>query len=538
MSHMSWLRPCLRIGAAALMLAAMILAIASDRALAQGPQVDTGAPPGVPDARGKIGPALGASGGVSFETSPILDRPLGGRAGPSASRAPVGGLAIQSGNLNQAKPNFKPRTTPPTEIPSYGELDLPEGTGAFVVGEEGGMTLDAAIGLLIQRNLDLIALRFEIPMASADVLTAGLRANPIFYADSQLIPYGRYTNTRPGGPTQEDVNITYPIDVTQKRKARIVVAREAKKVTEAQFQDAVRQSVDGLYGAYVQLAASELTLKYSRAFLAGLVRLRDLYESRLAVGQVGQEKVDALRAQVEMAQLQERQANAALIASRRDLGLMLNFTREQSDAIRIHDNLRNVGELPESLDALVTRALKTRPDLLAFRFGLGRANADVTLAQRNRYSDVYLLVQPYTFQNNTYLGLHSPTSWAVGLTANVPVFNRNQGNIQRAKVNVRQTQVELASQERQVVHDVEDAVRQFDLTRQSVIEIENEVLPASRRVRDVALNRTRAGEANPEEYLEAQRQFNEVVKQYRDALVGHRQDMLDLNSAVAVRLFP
>jgi cobalt-zinc-cadmium efflux system outer membrane protein len=126
----------------------------------------------------------------------------------------------------------------------------------------------------------------------------------------------------------------------------------------------------------------------------------------------------------------------------------------------------------------------------------------------------------------------------VGITANVPIFNRNQGNIQRAKINARQTQVELASQERQVIHDVEDAIRQFELTRQSVIEIENEVLPASRRVRDVALNRLKAGEANPEEYLEAQRQFNEVVKQYRDALIGHRQDMLDLNTAVGMRLFP
>jgi cobalt-zinc-cadmium efflux system outer membrane protein len=517
---------------------AVVLATASTVAVAQGPQIDTGAPPGVPDARNKIGPALGASGGVSFETSPILDRPIGGRAGPSASRAPIGGLAVPSGNLAQAKPAFQPRQMQLPEVPAYGELDLPEGSQAFIVGEEGGMTLETAIGLLIQRNLDLIALRFEIPMADADVLTAGLRANPVFYADSQLIPYGRYTNTRPGGPTQEDVNVTFPLDVTHKRKARIVVAREAKKVTEAQFQDAVRQSVDNLYNAYVRLGSAELTLNYSRAFLAGLIRLRDLFENRLRLGRVAQDKVDSLRAQVELAQLQERQAIAALVAARRDLGLMLNFNREQSDAIRIHDNLRNVDELPESLDALVTRALKARPDLLAYRYGLGRANADVVLAERNRYSDVYLLVQPYTFQNNTYLGLHSPTSWAVGLTANVPVFNRNQGNVKRAKINARQTQVELASQERQVMHDVEDAVRQFELTRQSVIEIENEVIPASRRVRDTALNRVRAGETNPEEYLEAQRQFNEVVKQYRDALTAHREDMLDLNTAVSVRLFP
>ena len=47
------------------------------------------------------------------------------------------------------------------------------------------------------------------------------RANPLIYGDAQLIPYGRYTSQRPVGPTEYDVNITYPVDVSHKRKSRI-----------------------------------------------------------------------------------------------------------------------------------------------------------------------------------------------------------------------------------------------------------------------------------------------------------------------------
>ena len=54
-------------------------------------------------------------------------------------------------------------------------------------------------------------------MAEADILTANLRANPIFYADTQLIPYGHYSFLRPGGPPQSDININYPLDVSFKR---------------------------------------------------------------------------------------------------------------------------------------------------------------------------------------------------------------------------------------------------------------------------------------------------------------------------------
>ena len=53
--------------------------------------------------------------------------------------------------------------------------------------------------------------------------------------------------------------------------------------------------------------------------------------------------------------------------------------------------------------------MDSRPDLLAFRLGVERANADVRLAQANRFSDVYLLAQPYTLQDNRPYGLKSPT---------------------------------------------------------------------------------------------------------------------------------
>ena len=45
-------------------------------------------------------------------------------------------------------------------------------------GPPDGLTLDQAIELLVQQNLDLRAKYLEIPQARADVLTASLRANP------------------------------------------------------------------------------------------------------------------------------------------------------------------------------------------------------------------------------------------------------------------------------------------------------------------------------------------------------------------------
>ena len=103
-----------------------------------------------------------------------------------------------------------------------------------------------------------------------------------------------------------------------------------------------------------------------------------------------------------------------------------------------------------------------------------RAEADVTLAYKNRFSDVYLLYQPYTYQFNGPFGLRNSYSYAVGVTVSAPIFNRNQGNIARSKLNVNQTQIETANLERQVIYDVEEAVREFDLSLQSVIELDRQ----------------------------------------------------------------
>ena len=57
---------------------------------------------------------------------------------------------------------------------------------------------------------------------------------------------------------------------------------------------------------------------------------------------------------------------------------------------------------------LIKKALEKRPDLLACKMRSSRrSEADLRLAKANGYPDVFVLYQPYTFQNNTYLGVPS-----------------------------------------------------------------------------------------------------------------------------------
>ena len=134
--------------------------------------------------------------------------------------------------------------------------------------------------------------------------------------------------------------------------------------------------------------------------------------------------------------------------------------------------------------------------------------------------------------------LPSSRSWAVGATVTAPIFDRNQGNIRRAQVNIEQSRLEMQVIERRVLAEVEGARQEYEVTRAMVERIEQHLLPAARHVRDHSLKLSQEAGGDVNSYLIAQRDYQDLVRQYRDALVRHRRAMLKLNTAVGLRVLP
>jgi cobalt-zinc-cadmium efflux system outer membrane protein len=389
----------------------------------------------------------------------------------------------------------------------------------------------------VRNNLDLRAKAAEIPKAEADILTASLRANPLLYADSQFIPYGGFSDQRPGGPTQYDLNITQPLDLSHKRRARTEVACRAKKVTEAQYQDAVRQAIDNVATAFIDVVAARETLRFSQASLTGLDET--LRTARgLAELNISSTALTDIEVQRETAEVGVLEAEESLGDARRALATLLNLPPAAAESLEVRGRLRGLHPEAPPADALIRMALEGRPDIVAYRLGVRRAEAEVQLARANRLEDVFLLVQPYTFQDNSPSGLKSAHSAAVGVTIPLPLFNRNQGNIQRARITVGQTMTELAELERRVVAEVQRAERAYQVTHAAEQRFEGGILDKARQSRDTTFRLYTEGEADFDAFLNAQRRYNEVVRQYRDTLVRHRRSMLQVNTAVGRRIFP
>ena len=425
---------------------------------------------------------------------------------------------------------------PAASIPAGGPLGVP--ITEEDPGPAEGMTLDQAIEFLIKDNLDLKSKYYEIPQARADVLTASLRANPVFYADAQLVPYGQYTRSRPGGQTQYDVNISYPLDISRKRIFRTRSAVNAQKVTEAQYQDAVRQTIDNLYSGYVDVLQARRTIAFSKAGLDGLNKA--LKDTEALIEGNEKKKSDAIRIRIQRDQAEQQllESEQAYLKAKQALSQILNMPPEIAEAIELRGTLKNPGFSPPPINEMFSIALQNRPDVISYRLGVKRAESDVKLAYANRFQDIYVLAQPYTLQDNTPFGLKSPTSWALGVTVPLPIYNRNQGNIQRAKLNVTQTSVELSSVERQAILDVQVAEREYRTALAAVDRIETKILPDSRFLLKEADRLLKGGESTALDYLAALKDYNDNARSYLDSLVRLRRAELNINTALGQRVLP
>ncbi len=521
----------------------VMAAFACGKAPAQAPTLPTETPQGPSSLPGSNTSAFGnvpGAGGTSFAAPAVGGgQILGGRPGAATPRVPTS-VSTPGAGGNQA-PSASvtaiPAAAPLTEVPLFGTLDLP---AAADEGPPDGLTFDQALDLLIRQNLDLRSRQYEIPLAQADILTAGLRANPIFYADSQLIPYGAYSQKRQGGPLQYDVNISHPIDYSRKRLARLAVASQTKKAVELQYQDAVRVQIGNLAGAYVGALAARETLRYAEAGLKGLDRILAATERLQKFGNRTSADVLLIEAQKGAAEVGVMDAREGLRKAKLALGGYLNIPPEQAEAIELRASLRDSEPPAPPINELTQLALSCRPDVVGYRVGVDVARAGLRLQYANRYADAYVLYQPYTFQNLAYLGNHpGATSWALGVTVPLPLYNRNQGNIERAKLNIEQTKVQLEAVERLVIKEVRDAEQEYLSTRSYLDRLEQTVIPAAKKAMGDSSRLYEEGEtADVTTFLNVQQRYNDLVRLYRDTAVRHRRSMFGLNTAVGARVLP
>ena len=234
-------------------------------------------------------------------------------------------------------------------------------------------------------------------------------------------------------------------------------------------------------------------VRYSQVSVQGLENLHARYQDLYKQGNASLGELNRIKIQLRTAQLGLADAKAAYRKAKLDLGSLMNLTREEVDKMELRGTIYDKLPPPPAVEELRRIALDSRPDIVSYRLGVlrrGRCPAGPRQSLLQPLRAVSTLYLPGQFAlRDEKRGVVCP-----GRDGPLAGLQPQPGGVQRAVLNVTQTQIELSDTERRALVDMEKAVQEYEVSRREVDELSRDVIPAAKQVRDEAFRLLKAGE--------------------------------------------
>ena len=181
------------------------------------------------------------------------------------------------------------------------------------------------------------------------------------------------------------------------------------------------------------------------------------------------------------------------------------------------------------IDDLKALALRSRPDLQATQQGVVAARSQESLAEANGKRDLNV-----TFD---YTHTNGQSSGAFYFNIDLPIFDRNQGEIARTKYAITQAQeLELESAQ-QVLTDVVSAYGNLK-SNDEIIRLYEGYVRQAKESRDISEYAYKRGAASLLDYLDSERTYRANQLAYRQALASYMTALEQMRQAVGTRIVP
>jgi cobalt-zinc-cadmium efflux system outer membrane protein len=375
--------------------------------------------------------------------------------------------------------------------------------------QQSGLGLADLEQMALSNNPTLIQAAAEIRAATARQLQSGLYPNPTVGYQGEQIRGGVQGGGEQGFFVSQDIVLGGKLGLNRK------VFEQEKKQAEVEAEEQrlrVTNSVRMLY--YQALAAQEmLDLRRKLSNLA-----EDAVKTSHQLGNVGQaDQPDVLQAEVEGEQAQL----AVVAAEQKQLrvwrALAATVGKPEMALTHLTGSLE---ELPEdSPERWLQSILQDSPAVKIAQLGVLRAEASLARAKREPIPN--LQVRGGLQQN---LELEATTNRPIGLQGfaeigvQIPVFNRNQGNVQASRADVERAQREV-QRVQLVLRERAAALVQNYLTSRATMERYREsMIPRAQKAYDLYLKSYRGMSAAYPQVLISQRTLFELQTDYIVAL--------------------
>lgn len=403
---------------------------------------------------------------------------------------------------------------------------------------QNGLTVERLIELGGSRRADLLAARQRLAIAEGRLLQAGFRPNPTLDAEFGSPQFL-------GGEAERDFSVgaTQVFELGGKRQKRVAVAELELQQIRAQVLFLERQLAVEIRTAYANALANARQLDVLEKLIAADEEIVRATEARLKEGDVAPLDVNLVKVEADRLRVQEIQAKSDLETQLLQINTLIGA--DVAESIKLAPQAERPPRLDLGLSELTELALTQRADLQAARLAEELGNARINLAQANavpnvagsvRYSRNKQIINfPSAIGGNT---VNQDNALTFGVSIEIPVFNRNQGEIASAAGEKIQAARQREFLETTIKRDVAVAYRKYRAAAEQLVLYATQILPRS----EENLKSIRAaygfGEFAIFEVVNEQRRLTENVTGYNQVLRDYYAALAELEAAIGATIPP
>ena len=315
--------------------------------------------------------------------------------------------------------------------------------------------------LFQKNNLQLIAKKYDVNKAEALLIQEKLWPNPTLTVDNLNLWANKSFETMPnlignyGSKQQLNMELEQLIETAGKRKKRIAIKKAEQEGSQLEFEEVLRQLRLDLRNNLHSIRRLQLQEKELNTVHRLFSQLNEQYKI-----QAGKQHIS---------QVSYFRVNSELIGIQKEL---LDLKTEMNDRIQ---ELRVLTQIPElgvesivfdefSMDKFKTLPSNLKEQALRQNIYLQTLNNEILVSESqlrlekaHRTPNFNLLMNYERGGNvmNNFIGF--------GLNITLPIFNRNKGNIQAAKIQLEQNQVSYSMGQLTLGNEIDKILNRLEI---------------------------------------------------------------------------
>ena len=300
----------------------------------------------------------------------------------------------------------------------------------------GTLTLKEAEQRFLERNLSLIAERYNIDMAQAQVLQAKLFENPVISLEQNVYNRlnGKYFDF--GKEGEAVVEIEQVIHLAGQRNKQVRLEKINKEIAEYQFEEVMRTLRQELNEKFVEVYFLSKSIAIYEKEVNSLQALLGGMKIQQEKGNISLMEISRLESMLFSLRKEKNERENDLLTTRGELNLLLNLPEDTQVQLSLDEEVLQQMDLSQLSFADLKAIINERPDQKIARSTVNASRANLKLQKSMAFPEFSVK------GNYDRVGNFINDYFAIGVSLSVPIFNRNQGNIKAARFSIQQAGVQ------------------------------------------------------------------------------------------------